>query len=51
MTLPVLTVYSVEWLNDTLMMNWKGFGRNCSWPNQGSILEFSWRDPGKARKP
>jgi hypothetical protein len=38
MTILVLRVYSVERFNDTLM-NWKGFGRNWSWPNQGIFLE------------
>jgi hypothetical protein len=42
MTLSVSRLYSAEWLNDTLTMNW---------PNQDSILEFSWRDSGKAQKP
>lgn len=25
-------------------MNWKGFGSKQSWPNQGTIMVFVWRD-------
>jgi hypothetical protein len=32
------------------MMNWKGFGRMRSWPNQGTFLAFAWKDWGKLRK-
>jgi hypothetical protein len=31
-------------------MNWKEVGRNQSWANQRTLLEFSWRDWGKTRK-
>jgi hypothetical protein len=32
-------------------MNWGGFGWKGSWLKWGFILEFTWRDWGKLRKP
>ena len=31
-------------------MNWKGLGRKHSWPNQGIIPAFVWRDWGKPQQ-
>jgi hypothetical protein len=28
-----LRLYSVEWKGDKWIVNWKGFGRERSWPN------------------
>jgi hypothetical protein len=33
------------------MTNWKEFGSNDSWLNQGSILAFAWNNQGKSQKP
>jgi hypothetical protein len=36
-------LYSVEWMGNKWMMNWKGFWRKRSWPNSKVL---SWYSPG-----
>jgi hypothetical protein len=47
----VARLCSVEWYHDRWMMNWKGFGRKRSWPNQDTIPAFAWKNWGKSQKP
>jgi hypothetical protein len=31
------------------MMDWSGFGRKMSWPDQGTTLAFGWKDRRKKK--
>jgi hypothetical protein len=40
------SVSSTKWYGDRCSMNWKGFGRRQSWPNQGT----NWHSPSEAEE-
>lgn len=42
-----LVIYS---LDNWSVMNWRRFGRKCSWSNRGILLAFTWMDRRKPRK-
>jgi hypothetical protein len=44
MMLSIATLYSVELLDNILMIIWKGFGR------RGTVMVFAWTDCMKPRK-
>jgi hypothetical protein len=48
--LSVAGLYSVEWENDSCMMNMKGFGEKWSWLNPVIVSEFTWGDRRKPLK-
>jgi hypothetical protein len=50
MTLSVARLYSAEWMDDTWMTTWKGFGRKQSLPSQPITPEFASTDWGKPRR-
>jgi hypothetical protein len=50
MTLLAFILYSDEWWDNWLKINWEGFGRNRCWPNRGATIpEFSMREQRKPR--
>jgi hypothetical protein len=37
-------LYRLEWQDYWWIMNWNGFGKTQSWPNQGTITPVPWKE-------